>query len=398
MSIFLKVVTYLLPTIILLSITLLLRPVFSSISALQWQVIEWMPLFIFAVSMGLCIRFNRSRMFFMGLAVTISYVFLQWVLPHLGGFAARISYGVFAISLPVLLLFFVVIKEKGVFTLRGSTRFIFFLVPIVAVLVISNFDLHKFGGLVYFQFASHQVFTLTPIPQVALVVIAISGFLLNGHLFMSPGAQPAAFLGIFICSTVLLHDYQHQAAALLFCSTAGILLVAAVIQESYSMAYLDELTGLPGRRALNEELQKLGNKYTLAMVDIDHFKKFNDTYGHDVGDQVLRKVAAQLANVGMGGKAFRLGGEEFCLVFAGKLIGLVSEEMEKLCESIANSRFALRKMEEARKKGKKQRLFVTVSIGIAEREEGVTKPWLVVKASDQALYRAKSKGRNRVSI
>lgn len=398
MRIFLKVFTYLLPTIILLSITLLLRPVLSSMPASQWQVIEWMPLFIFIASMGLCIRFNRSRMFFMALAVTIGYVFLQWVLPQLGEFTARISYGVFAISLPVLLLIFIVIKEKGIFTLRGSTRFALFLVPVVVAFSFSYFELYKSGGLVFYQFTSHQIFTLTPIPQVALIVIAVSGFLLNGYLFMSPGPQPAAFLGVLICSVVLLHDYQHQAAALLFCSTAGLLLVTAVIQESYSMAYLDELTGLPGRRALNEELQKLGSKYTLAMVDIDHFKKFNDTYGHDVGDQVLRKIAAQLANVGMGGKAFRLGGEEFCLVFAGKLIGLVSEEMEKLCKSISNSRFALRKMDKAGKNGKMQRLFVTVSIGIAEREEGVAKPWSVVKASDQALYRAKSKGRNRVSI
>ena len=65
---------------------------------------------------------------------------------------------------------------------------------------------------------------------------------------------------------------------------------------------------------------------------------------------------------------------------------------------LANSRFALRMMDKANKNGKKRRLFVTVSIGIAEREEGVTKPWSVVKASDQALYRAKSKGRNCVSI
>ena len=398
MSIFLKVFTYLVPTIVLLSITLLLRPVFSSISAPQWQVIEWIPLPIFIASMSLCVRFNRSRMFFMALAATISYVYLQWVLPNLSGFTARTSYGVFAISLPALLLFFIVIKEKGIFTLRGTTRFALFLIPIVMVLVISYFDLYKLGGLIFYQFTGNQFFTLTPVPQMALVVIAVGGFLLNGYLFVNPSAQLAAFLGVFISSVLLLHDYQHQAAALLFCSTAGILLVAAVIQESYSMAYLDELTGLPGRRALNEELQKLGNKYTLAMVDIDHFKKFNDTYGHGVGDQVLRKVAAQLASVGMGGKAFRLGGEEFCLVFASKPVGLVGEEMEKLCKSIANSRFALRRMEKANKDGKKQRLFVTISIGVAEREEGVTKPWSVVKAADQALYRAKSRGRNRVSI
>ena len=60
------------------------------------------------------------------------------------------------------------------------------------------------------------------------------------------------------------------------------------------MAYHDELTGLPGRRALNEALLRVGSRYAVAMVDVDHFKHFNDAYGHEVGDQVLRMVAAQL--------------------------------------------------------------------------------------------------------
>ena len=67
------------------------------------------------------------------------------------------------------------------------------------------------------------------------------------------------------------------------------------------MAYDDELTGLPARRALNEALARLRGTYTVAMVDIDHFKRFNDEHGHDVGDQILRMVGARLAGVGGGG-------------------------------------------------------------------------------------------------
>lgn len=86
-------------------------------------------------------------------------------------------------------------------------------------------------------------------------------------------------------------------------SMVMLMLVAAVAHEAYQMAFRDELTGLPGRRALNERLQRLGRDYVIAMVDVDHFKKFNDTHGHDVGDQVLRLVAGQLRKVGGGGKA-----------------------------------------------------------------------------------------------
>ena len=78
------------------------------------------------------------------------------------------------------------------------------------------------------------------------------------------------------------------------------MIVAAVVHEAYQMAYRDELTGLPGRRALNDRLERLGRNYVIAMADVDHFKKFNDTHGHDVGDEVLKLVASQLRKVGGG--------------------------------------------------------------------------------------------------
>jgi hypothetical protein len=84
----------------------------------------------------------------------------------------------------------------------------------------------------------------------------------------------------------------------IMCSQVMLMIAAAVAHEAYQMAFRDELTGLPGRRALNERMQRLGRNYVLAMSDVDHFKKFNDTHGHDVGDQVLRLVASKLSKIG----------------------------------------------------------------------------------------------------
>src|SRR5439155_9485473 len=94
-----------------------------------------------------------------------------------------------------------------------------------------------------------------------------------------------------------------------FLTAAGTIEIVALLQESHQLAFRDELTGLPGRRALDERLRALRGRYALAMVDVDHFKKFNDTHGHDVGDQVLKLVAGRLAEVGGGGIAYRYGGE-----------------------------------------------------------------------------------------
>ena len=172
------------------------------------------------------------------------------------------------------------------------------------------------------------------------------------------------------------------------------------------MAFRDELTGLPGRRALDERLKATGRSYAVAMVDVDHFKKFNDTHGHDVGDQVLKLVASRLAGVGGGGIAFRYGGEEFTILFPGKDADEALPHLEQLRADIAGYRMALRAPDRPRRtrSGKRRRgasggtksLSVTVSIGVAARTPRHDEPEAVIKAADRALYRAKRGGRNRV--
>lgn len=187
-------------------------------------------------------------------------------------------------------------------------------------------------------------------------------------------------------------------------SMVMLMLVAAVAHEAYQMAFRDELTGLPGRRALNERLQRLGRDYVIAMVDVDHFKKFNDTHGHDVGDQVLRLVASQLRKVGGGGKAYRYGGEEFTLLFPGKSVEQCVPHMEAVRLAIEQYRMQLRdKQSRPRddREGKQRRagkaaseVSVTVSMGVAERQAEQRTPQEVIKEADRALYSAKAAGRN----
>ena len=180
--------------------------------------------------------------------------------------------------------------------------------------------------------------------------------------------------------------------------------MVAAVESAYALAYHDELTGLPGRRAFNEALLRVGDTYTVAVVDVDHFKKFNDTHGHDVGDQVLRMVATRLGGVGGGGRAFRYGGEEFVVLFPGKTVDESAPHLEALRASVADATFTLRGPNRPKRKPKSpraprgavRRLSVTVSIGAAAAR-AMMAPEAVVKAADQALYRAKEGGRNRVA-
>ncbi|MEM8995771.1 MAG: GGDEF domain-containing protein [Acidobacteriota bacterium] len=196
-------------------------------------------------------------------------------------------------------------------------------------------------------------------------------------------------------------------------ATAAVVLAAALVENAFSLAFDDGLTGLPARRALEERLAQLGRSYALAMLDLDYFKKLNDRHGHEVGDQVLRLVSSRLLKAPGGGEAFRYGGEEFTVVFAGRNADEAAVYLDALRQSIASRPFVVRspgrpagKPSKGSASGRKaggpktveKSLKVTVSIGVAERCDKTPTPETVMKAADRALYKSKKAGRNRVTV
>ncbi len=248
------------------------------------------------------------------------------------------------------------------------------------------------------------------VPAEALIALLATGLTLTLLLLRYGRPQQAGqWLG-FVCMAWALPRGAAQPLELALMSAAALTsLCISLAHEGFHMAFRDELTGLPGRRALNERLQRMGRVYTLAMADVDHFKAFNDTHGHDVGDQVLRMVASQLRRVPGGGQAYRYGGEEFTLVFPGKTAAEAMPHLETVRRAIEAYQMRLRdkparpkadQIGQRRRGGRGGRgvrpLRVTVSIGVAERSDALRAPDAVIKAADQALYKAKDGGRNQV--
>ena len=141
------------------------------------------------------------------------------------------------------------------------------------------------------------------------------------------------------------------------------------------------------------------------MVDVDHFKKFNDTHGHQCGDQVLRMVAGCLADVSGDGQVFRYGGEEFAVIFSSKTTKQCFRHLEELRRQIADAEFMVRGNDRRKNNktkrnrannGNKKKIQVTVSIGVACQSARNGSFDQVVRAADKALYRAKDAGRNCV--
>src|SRR5207245_10027649 len=148
-------------------------------------------------------------------------------------------------------------------------------------------------------------------------------------------------------------------------SAAGVILLAAVLQESHRLAFRDELTNLPSRRALEERLTGLGPTYAIGMIDVDHFKQFNDDHGHHIGDQVLKLVAARLAAIEGGGTSYRYGGEELCVLFSDRTLEQALAHLEQLRTGNEDYRMAGRGRQRPEGRGTGSRLRATREIGRA---------------------------------
>ncbi|MBN8528354.1 MAG: GGDEF domain-containing protein [Caulobacterales bacterium] len=162
-------------------------------------------------------------------------------------------------------------------------------------------------------------------------------------------------------------------------------------------AMTDALTNLANRKAFDEQLARLcdeanagGQTLALAVLDIDHFKRFNDTWGHQTGDQVLRYVASVLARVSKHPRiAARYGGEEFALIFPGEFSNEVEKALNLMRQEIGSR--ALRRRSTNDELGA-----VTISAGFAQHRAGET-PSALLERADEALYASKRGGRNRVT-
>jgi diguanylate cyclase len=158
----------------------------------------------------------------------------------------------------------------------------------------------------------------------------------------------------------------------------------------------DALTGLPNRRAFDADLAQMAGvpratgSLCLVLADVDHFKKFNDRFGHALGDQVLKMVASRLGGASRDGvRSYRYGGEEFAVLVTGgaAAAGAVAESLRAAVERLVLKDNATGKALSA----------ISASFGVAQLEAGEAGASLIERA-DQALYRAKAEGRNRVCL
>lgn len=382
---------------------------------------------VFAGGLLLAWRFNSSRVLFSLLVLLLAHRAVDFFSEgqiHAG--PGRTAVALAALLIPLNFIVFAAMRERGLVIAGIAPRFGLLFLESVIFAVLCRPENSP---------ARPQHPGEAAIPLWILLSFVAATAVFVRRFFQTRKPIEPGFAWSVAAVFMWLEFASAGKAADAYVATAALILGASLIETSYVLAYHDELTGIRGRRAFNESLLSLDQQYAIAIVDIDHFKKFNDTYGHDVGDQVLCMVAKRLSQAGGDGQAFRCGGEEFAIVFRNTSAKEAFEHLDSLrlivekstfqvrgserraerrAEKRSDSRNDLRKGEADRRKPARRKtasaspspspdrlsdhLSVTVSIGVAEPSTRYRQPEQVIQAADQALYRAKNKGRNRVEL
>ncbi|MAT91684.1 MAG: GGDEF domain-containing protein [Halioglobus sp.] len=370
-------------------------------------ILEYLPYLLCLVAVCMACQFNRARMLLAAVAVAAFYWAVQRDLQvSLAEAEAARAYLAFSLALPLLTLYLLLVPERGILNYRGlATGAGFVLLLLVATTLGPRLAEVNAAAAQYYAAWPAPGYVMSRGASLLAALVLLAGLVI---LTLRHEESDAALLGAFLAQYLALALLHLPQVSLAMGLAAALCVLWGVLRSSHAMAYRDELTGLPGRRALNERLKMLGRSYVIGMLDVDHFKRFNDTYGHDVGDQVLRLVASRIRTV-RGGTAYRYGGEEFCVVFPRRTLEESAAALDAMRDEVANYRMSLRDRNlrpENRRQGSRRRgatrlgadqVSVTVSAGLAARDDEKPDPGSVIKSADAMLYKAKRAGRNRVA-
>jgi len=252
--------------------------------------------------------------------------------------------------------------------------------------------------------AGNIVFPLRFRPAVisSVASLLLAALYVSQHPTMLPEARQfslalMAATAIFTCLACYRMERAGRQAYLLLLQEALRSQTALRMADAYALAsQTDALTGLPNRRAFDTALQQRWHEalvrdggLALLLVDVDHFKRYNDHYGHPAGDACLRQVAeAMAAVVREGDQLARIGGEEFALLLGDGRGASAAAAAERLCQCVQAM--------DLPHAGLAEQAVVTVSVGAAVLPaRGAAQATVLVAQADQALYRAKQAGRNR---
>ena len=376
--------------------------------ALPWLVHAY-PYIVLIAGGLVAWRFNRSRLALVILILALASISLVL---FAGGSAASVGgklivYNAVSILLPLNLIVLSLIKERGFKawqTWQGKWPLGMILFQVLVVVPICLFPKLGLRAHLEYSFIKRPFFGL-PLSQPALIAFGAAFLFLTARYIQHRSSIECGFLWTLVSSFSALALHNIGPVTVIYFATAGLVLIISMIETSFYFSFYDDLTDLPARRAMNDTLSRLGRNFSVAMIDIDSFKKLSDRYGHEVGDQILRMVATKLIKITGGGLSYRCSAQKFAVIFPNKFVDETIHHLESLRKSVEIYGFILRGSKRPRKRpehleklrGPQKRIYITISVGVAEREDTHLTHKHVIKAAEKALDRAKDAGSNQIA-
>lgn len=367
---------------------------------------------ICGISLGLSLWLKQDKSFFLLLLTILAYTLIEYFSNHRfdNNYYTLIAYPLMCLLFPINVYLMTRVKQDDLFLHAFIRKVVvifgqIFLLYIVTYLlpslfgesIFKNFQ-YNLSNLLNHAFVGSQMLSM---PQMGLLSFIVCFALCLWTFRKKSTFLDTAFIGVFTTSFISFYFIYERNISTIFFLAAVTCVLFSLLQISHRMAFLDELTNIPGRRALTNALRQYErHPYTLSIMDIDFFKRLNDSYGHEVGDQGLRMISARLSQYAKSGHIYRYGGEEFVLLFPYKHLEEVLDEIEETRALISNSDFFLRSRTRCDNETENEKypylasIKITLSAGVAEKV-GSESSDFVLNMADQALYKAKKTGRNK---
>ncbi len=362
------------------------------------KYVIYVPVFFFLVSCFLSLKIQKTQIFLISIIWLATYLLFLWNQSY--------NFKHLVFIMPLLITWITMQKTVRFFSrhmlfqlistivvmIGGYYISIYLVNPQAKFLILFVKNMQAAQWLKFWKLPSLMFFT---VPFLFLISLNFKHKALD--LFF-----PASWLSIFPMFYLLNYEEISSTKVVVTFVGIGLLILYSIYQYFLTKVYKDELTNVLNRRALDERLETLHDHFSIAMMDVDHFKKFNDTYGHKEGDNVLRFVA-QFISENLHVPVYRYGGEEFCAIFENEEPQAVYEKLKEICEKLSNKKFYVRRADrdepQSNRKAKlksKVSVFLTISIGMSSKAESDLTADDIRKDADMALYKAKDLGRNRV--
>ena len=316
----------------------------------------------------------------------------------------RLIYHAISFLLPFNLCVFAFMKRRGDMTWQSIWLLGAILLQGCGVAFIYQYKSLGFGAFLEYSSIKWQLFERIPLSQLALFAFGIAFFYYLFLFIRTRGVIEQSFCWALISIFYALALSRIGPVSSIYFSTAGLIFVTSVIENIYLERFQDELTELPTGRSMRASLSQLDTGYTVAMIEVDHFKRLRDNHGRRVSKQVLRSIGSKLTSVTGGGEPFHYEGEVFAVVFPGMFLQDTLPHMEELRQLIRKPGPILRDEKSPRRKPKKlktveilaNKVPVTVSIGVAERSDADMPAPQAIKKAEKALDIAKNEGHDQM--